>query len=200
MTRTAIQDRSGNDAANLSERTVTNESTVGDDVAPNFESVALSSDGNTIIADLRRDSGQRVRAGDHEFPSCDRRGRDARAVSRVSVNDRQVALRLSSPVTVSQTASVSYFDPTTGDDANAIQDRSGNDADTLENEPIPNDSQAQDNRAPRFDRAAMSTDGLSITLVYDEALDDAAGPAASDFAVEVDGESADLVVGLRGHG
>ena len=68
-------------------------------------------------------------------------------------------MRLASPVTVGQTVSVSYFDPTVGDDGNAIQDRSGNDADTLENEPVPNDSQAQDNRAPRFERAAMSSDG-----------------------------------------
>ena len=120
---------------------------------------------------------------------------ERRNVSSVSVSDRQVRLRLASPVTVGQTVVVSYFDPTTGDDGNAIQDRSGNDAVTLENEPVPNDSQAQDNRAPRFSRAAMSTDGLSITLVYDEALDDAAGPAASDFAVEVDGESAGLASG-----
>ena len=186
----AIQDRSGNDAANLSERSVTNESTVGDDVAPNFESVALSSDGNTITLTYDEILDSESGPGITNFQVVVEG--EPRAVSRVSVNNRQVELRLSSPVTVGQTVTVSYFDPTTGDDSNAIQDRSGNDADTLENEPIPNDSQAQDNRAPRFDRAAMSTDGLSITLVYDEALDDAAGPAASDFAVDVDGESADL--------
>ena len=117
---------------------------------------------------------------------------EPRAVSRVSVNDRQVALRLSSPVTVEQTVVVSYFDPTTGDDGNAIQDRSGNDAATLEDETVENVSESEDNRAPRFERAVMSSNGLSITLVYDEVLDDQTGPATSDFAVEVDGESADL--------
>ncbi len=186
----AIQDRYGNDAANLSERQVTNDSTVDDDVAPNFESVALSSDGNTITLTYDELLDSESGPGTTNFQVVVEG--EPRAVSRVSVNDRQVALRLSSPVTVSQTASVSYFDPTTGDDANAIQDRSGNDADTLENEPIPNDSQAQDNRAPRFERAVMSSNGLSITLVYDEALDDQTGPATSDFAVEVDGEPADL--------
>ena len=186
----AIQDRSGNDAADLTERTVTNESTVGDDVAPNFESVALSSDGNTITLTYDEILDSESGPGTTNFQVVVEG--EPRAVSRVSVNDRQVALRLSSPVTVSQTASVSYFDPTTGDDANAIQDRSGNDAATLENEPVPNDSQAQDTRAPRFERAVMSSNGLSITLVYDEVLDDQNGPAASDFTAEVDGESADL--------
>ena len=186
----AIQDRSGNDAADLSERTVTNESTVDDDVAPIFQSVALSTDGNKITLTYDEILNNQAGPGTASFAVMVEGER--RSVSSVRVNNRQVELRLSSPVTVGQTVTVSYFDPTTGDDGNAIQDRSGNDAATLENEPVPNDSQAQDNRAPRLERAAMSTDGLSITLVYDEALDDAAGPAASDFAVEVDGESADL--------
>ena len=153
----------------------------------------MSSDGNTITLTYDEILDSQAGPGSASFVVTVESER--RNVSSVSVSDRQVRLRLASPVTVGQTVVVSYFDPTTGDDANAIQDRSGNDADTLENEPIPNDSQAQDNRAPRFDRAAMSTDGLSITLVYDEALDDAAGPAASDFAVEVDGESAGLASG-----
>ena len=186
----AIQDRSGNDAADLTERTVTNESTVDDEVAPTFESVAMSSDGNTIT--LTYDEILDTQAGPGTTNFVVTVEGERRDVSRVSVNDRSAELRLVSPATVNQTVSVSYFDPTTGDDDNAIQDRAGNDAATLENEPVPNDSQAQDNRAPRFERAAMSSDGLSITLVYDEALDDAAGPAASDFAVEVDEESVDL--------
>ena len=186
----AIQDRSGNDAADLTERTVTNESTVDDEVAPNFESVAMSSDGNTITLTYDEILDSQARPGSASFVVTVEGER--RNVSSVSVNDRQVRLRLASPVTVGQTVSVSYFDPTVGDDGNAIQDRSGNDADTLENEPVPNGSQAQDNRAPRFERAAMSSDGRSITLVYDEVLDDQAGPATSDFTVEVDEESVDL--------
>ena len=162
----AIQDRSGNDAADLTERTVTNESTIDDDVPPTFESVALSSDGNTIT--LTYDEILNSQAGPGSASFVVTVEGERRNVSRVSISNRQIALRLSSPVTVQQIVTVSYFDPTTGDDGNAIQDRSGNDAATLENESVPNDSQAQDTRAPRFERAAMSSDGFSITLVYDE--------------------------------
>ena len=186
----AIQDRSGNDAADLSETTVTNESTVDDDVAPVFESVSLSTDGNTITLTYNEILDSQNKPGTSDFVVMVEGER--RNVSSVSVSNQEVRLRLSSPVTVQQAVTVSYFDPTTGNDTNAIQDRAGNDAATLKDEPVTNASETQDNRAPRFERAAMSSDGLSITLVYDEALDDAAGPAASDFAVEVDDESADL--------
>ena len=187
----AIQDRAGNDAADLTETTVTNESTVDDDVAPEFSSAAISTDGTTITLTYTEilDSQNKPRTTDFKVLVEG----ETRSVSSVSVSDREVRLRLASPVTVQQTVVVTYTDPTDGvDDDNAIQDRSGNDAADLINHEITNTSTAQDNRAPSFSRAAMSSDGLSITLVYDEVLDDEAGPAESDFAVEVDEESVDL--------
>ncbi len=186
----AIQDRSGNDAANLSERTVTNESTVDDGVAPRFESASISSDGTTITLTYNEILNNGAGPGITNFQIVVEGER--RDVSRVSVNDRQVELRLAIPITVGQTVVVSYFDPTTGDDGNAIQDRAGNDAADLIDYELTNTSTAEDERAPEFKRAAMSSDGRSITLVYDEVLDDEAGPVASDFSVEVDKESADL--------
>ena len=185
----AIQDRSGNDAADLTERTVNNESTVDDGVAPEFSSAAISTDGTTITLTyteiLKSDAGPRTTDFAVKVEG------ETRGVSRVRVSGRQVELRLSSPVTAGQTVVVSYFDPTTGDDDNAIQDRAENDAANLIDFEITNASTAQDNRAPEFQRAAMSTNGLSITLVYDEVLKDDAGPAASDFSVEVDGDPAE---------
>ena len=193
----AVQDRAGNDAADLSEIRITNDSTVVDDVAPTFESVALSSDAKEIILtyDEVLDRESTLRYSDFEVLVEGER----RDIYTVSVSDRQVTLELSSPVTQRQSVVVSYFDPTTGDDDNAIQDRSGNDAATLEDQSVQNTSQAPDTRAPRFERAAMSSNGLSITLVYDEVLDEQAGPAPSDFSVDVDGESAEpLYVALSG--
>ena len=185
----AIQDRAGNDAADLIETMVTNESTVDDEVAPTFESAAMSTDGNTITLTYSEilNSGAAPRATDF---AVEVEG-ETRGVSSVGVSGRDVQLRLSSSVTEQQVVVVSYFDPTSGDDPNAIQDRAGNDAADLIDHEITNTSTAQDNRAPRFTRAAMSTDGLVITLVYDEVLDDDAGPGAGDFSVEVDGDASE---------
>ena len=186
----AIQDRAGNDAADLSERRISHDSTVVDDVAPTFRSAALSSNGNEIILtyDEVLDRESTLRYSDFEVLVEG----EPRTIYTVSVSDRQVTVELSSPVTQHQSVVISYFDPTTGDDDNAIQDRSGNDAATLEDEPVQNTSAAPDARAPRFERAAMSSDGFTITLVYDEVLNVVAGPATSDFSVEVDEETASI--------
>ena len=185
----AIQDRSGNDAASLPETRVQGESAVEDGVAPEFLSAALSTDGNTIT--LTYDEILNSRAGPRSSDFQVMVEGEPRNVSRVRVSDRQVELRLASPVTVRQSVVVSYIDPTAADDANAIQDRSGNDAADLIDHEITNTSTAQDNRAPRFVRAELSTDGLSLTLLYDEVLDEEAGPSTSDFSVDVDGDSAE---------
>ena len=186
----AIQDRAGNDAADLSERRISHDSTVADDIAPMFRSVALSSNGNEIILtyDEVLDRESTLRYSDFEVLVEG----EPRTIYTVSVSDRQVTVELSSPVTRHQSVVVSYFDPTTGDDDNAIQDRSGNDAASLEDQSVQNTSAAPDTRAPRFERAAMSSDGFTITLVYDEVLNVVAGPATSDFSVEVDGETASI--------
>ena len=186
----AIQDRAGNDAADLSERRISHDSTVADDIAPMFRSVALSSNGNEIILtyDEVLDRESTLRYSDFEVLVEG----EPRTIYTVSVSDRQVTVELSSPVTRHQSVVVSYFDPTTGDDDNAIQDRSGNDAASLEDQSVQNTSAAPDTRAPRFERAAMSSDGFTITLVYDEVLNVVAGPATSDFSVEVDEETASI--------
>ena len=187
----AIQDRAGNDAADLSDVGVANESTIDDEVAPLFENAVLTSDGGDIILtyDEVLDS---LNKPDHSAFKVLVDG-ERREVAFFSVRDRQVTLELVSPVTQGQSVVISYFDPTMGDDDMAIQDRAGNDAATLENEAIQNSSTPPDTRAPRFVRSAMSSDGLNITLVYDEELDEQAGPSTSDFSVDVDGVSAEPV-------
>ena len=185
----AIQDRAGNDAADLAETTVTNESTVDDEVAPTFDSSALSTDGTTITLTYNEILDSQAGPGTTNF-AVEVEG-ESRDISSVSVRDKDVNVRLGNSVTIGQSVSISYYDPTSGDDVNAIQDRAGNDVTDLIDHIVTNVSTAQDNRAPMFSRAAMSSDGSSITLVYDEVLDGDAGPAASNFSVEVDGDSAE---------
>ena len=87
---------------------------------------------------------------------------------------------------------MTYNDPTIGiDDLFAIQDRSGNDAASLIDEGVENASEVTDSTAPEFVRAVMSSDGRSITLTYDEVLDDGNGPGTGDFTVTVDDVSAE---------
>ena len=57
---------------------------------------------------------------------------------------------------------------------------------------VKNVSAVSDGTPPEFLSVAMSIDGLTITLTYDEALHSTKGPAAANFAITVQGERRDV--------
>ncbi|WP_265683914.1 Ig-like domain-containing protein [Verminephrobacter aporrectodeae] len=72
------------------------------------------------------------------------------AVTAITVNaqDKTVSLTLATAVSTGQTVTVAYNDPTTGDDANAIQDAAGNDAASVPATPVNNRTPAPQSPAP----------------------------------------------------
>ena len=172
----------------LIDQEVANASTVLDELAPLFESATTSSDGAKIILtyDEILDSANKPATANFDITV---EGEDQGA-STVTVIGKTVELGLGSAVTTGQVVTVAYTDPTDGvDDTNAIQDRAGNDAATLTAQDVSNDSGTADGTAPKFVRAVLASDGWTITLTYDEVLDDQNEPATTDFAVTVDGDS-----------
>ena len=180
----AIQDRAGNDAADLLEREVTNASTVADTTAPSFVRAAMSSDGITLnmTYDEVLDDDDPPSTSDFAVTVA---GQTV-TVASVTVSGRDVEVLLGSTVTVNQDVTVTYTDPTTGDDTNAIQDPAGNDAATLTNLSVTNSSTAPDVTPPEFVSDQMSSDGLTLTLTYNESLDGDNGPSTSDFVVSAE--------------
>ena len=165
----AIQDRSGNDAASLSE-TVANDSTVADTTAPSFVRAVLSSDGGTIVLtyDEVLDAVRTPVAGVFVV-TVDEQPAALSSGTPVSVRGRTVNLGLANAVTADQDVSVTYTDPTDGvNDTNAIQDPAGNDAASLTDQMVTNASAVPDERAPDFLIAATTADGLMIVLTFDE--------------------------------
>ena len=66
---------------------------------------------------------------------------------------------------------VAYTDPTSGNDANAIQDAAGNDAASLDSTIITNNfTPAADTTSPTFSYAVASFDCTQVFFVYDEVL------------------------------
>jgi uncharacterized repeat protein (TIGR02059 family) len=112
----------------------------------------------------------------------------AATVTGVAVVGSTVELTLAAAVKNDQAVTVAYADPTAGDDANAIQDVAGADADSLAATAVTNNSTVA-GTAPVFSSAATSTDGTKVVLTYGEALS-ATTAAAGDFAVTVDGAAA----------
>jgi len=110
-----------------------------DTTSPNIVSAATSSDGAKVIltyneplsATTVATSAFTVKVGD-----------SPRTVNLVSVSGSTISLTLDSAVTNGQTVTVAYTDPTAGDDVNALQDASGNDALTLASTPVSNSTAA----------------------------------------------------------
>ncbi len=106
-------------------------------------------------------------------------------VNNVSVSRRQVILTLGTPVTGSQTVTLSYAVPTPTDTTFPVQDYAENLAAALTGQAVTN---VTDLTAPALSTAAV--DGTALVLTYDEPLDTASTPAATAFTVEAAGSSA----------
>ena len=99
------------------------------------------------------------------------------SVNTVAISGMMVTLTLSQAVTSGDTVTVTYTAPTT----NRLQDVAGNAAANLTTQPVTNNTPVPDTTAPSFVSAAVNRNRLVLT--YNEALDTASRPAASDFTI-----------------
>ena len=117
-----------------------------------------------------------------------------------SVSDQWIRLSFVLPIKAHQTVTVSYRDPTDGDDYAALQLRSGEDAESFSGFAAINGSTVSDPAAPVLvGPAQLNAAGDELSLRFTRALDFYALPAPEAFAVTYDGSSA-TVTGVRGSG
>ncbi len=187
ITNAALQDMAGNDASALTNASVTN-SVAGaptDTTPPTFQSASTDSTGTKIVLTYSEPLGATTAAASafnvmvNAMP---------RTVSTVAVVGSTVELTLSSAVTSGQMVSVTYTDPTPGNDANAVQDAAGNDAMGLSSTLVTNTvaGAPSDVTPPAFLSASTDSTGNKLVLTYSEPLSPATA-AASAFAVMVNG-------------
>jgi uncharacterized repeat protein (TIGR02059 family) len=180
----AVQDLAGNDAADLAATAIVN--ATPDTTPPTFQSGAVNGALVTLNYSEALDAAHGPAASDFTVTA----GGTTVGVTGATVTGNSVALTLAGPVANGQAVTISYRDPTGGDDALAVQDLAGNDAASLTGAAVVNAT--PDTTAPVFQ--AASANGAVVTLTYDEALDAAHGPAASDFTVTAGGTT----VGVTG--
>ncbi|MDP2810212.1 MAG: SwmB domain-containing protein, partial [Rhodocyclaceae bacterium] len=174
----AIQDVAGNDAATLTNQAVTNTTPE----APLYKSATV--DGNTLVMTYDGDLDEgNLPPLDAFTVKVNGTAQDTLTSVEVDASDNTVTLTLAAAVTNGQTVTVSYTDPSTENDSNAIQDSSYNDAVTVSNRVVVN--QTPDVTAPVFASAAVTGNGKSLILTYDEALDAANLPPLDAFTVKV---------------
>ena len=105
-------------------------------------------------------------------------------VTTTTVSGNTLSLVLSNAIASTDDVSIDYDDPTITGGA-GVQDLAGNDASSFMGFEVINSS-AVDGFAPTFVSAATSTDGLSISINYDEALS-ATTAATNAFSVTAGG-------------
>ena len=173
----AIQDRAGNDAITFGATVVTN--TTPDTTAPLFQSASVNGNTLTLTYNEALDPANRPAAGNFVVTA----GGAPSTVTGVAVANNVVTLTLGAAVANGQAVTLTYTDPTAGNDVAAIQDLAGNDALTLGITTVNNAT--PDTTAPLFQSASVN--GNTLTLTYSEALDPANRPAAGNFVVTAGG-------------
>jgi uncharacterized repeat protein (TIGR02059 family) len=181
----AVQDSAGNDAISESSSAidVTNSSTV-DQTSPTFVSGAVNTSGSLV---LTYSEALATPAPATSSIVVTING-TAVTVSSVTVVGSSIVVVTSPVIGAGQTVTFTYTDPTTGDDANAIQDAAGNDvasSSSAYSVPGGNNDSTVDRTGPTFESGAVNTSG-SLVVTYSEALA-APAPATSTIVVTIGG-------------
>ena len=108
-------------------------------------------------------------------------GNDVNSVTAVAISGSTVELTITNNIKNDEVVRVGYNDPSGGNDANAIQDASGNDADSLSPTAVTNNS-TMAGSSPVYVGSTTSSDGTKVILTYNEALS-ATTAATSAFTV-----------------
>ena len=116
-----------------------------DGVRPTLSSAASASDGASIVLTLSEPLDEDNGPSDTDF-TVNVDGSAAALSGPPAVSGRTATLTLATAVTFGQAVTVGYTDPTAGNDANALQDTVGNDADSFTGEAVANAVPASNDR------------------------------------------------------
>ena len=180
----AIQDPFGHDAASMAATMVTNNSP--DAVAPVLVSAAVS--GASLVLSYSDISPLDASGTPVAGAFAVKIGATADAVTAVAVDAaaKTVTLTLTTAVTNGQTVTVGYTDPTTGNDAHAIQDVRGNDAATFAAHAVTNNTGVADTTPPVLSGATVDGNIVVMSYIDSSLLDATHVPAVGAFAITVD--------------
>ena len=185
-TGTVIADVAGNRAEDFTDFEVTNNSTA-DGAPPIPASAEVGASGETLILTFNEDldltaipfrRAFTVKADGVEVPGG--------SVFTLPQASDQLALELSDPIGARQIVTVSYAVPTIG---GVIEDLAGNDAVAFEDFPVTNNSTVDNTTPPVPASGEVPASGASLTLTFNEDLDNGPDklPPATAFSVTAGG-------------
>ncbi|MSZ56128.1 MAG: hypothetical protein F2594_02215, partial [Actinobacteria bacterium] len=193
-TNNATQDVVGNDAASFTAITLTTNSSNVDQTAPVYSTSSLAANGLSLTITYNEYLHTTSMPLASSFTVLSNGSPVAVSSVVIGPNNttglRSLVLTLSSAIGTGKTVSIAYDAPTANSATTnaAIQDIAGNDASSLATTTVSNNSTV-DQTAPIFSSANLASNGLTLTLNYNETLrDPRALPGA--FTVLVNGSPA----------
>ena len=185
----ALQSPAGSDARSFTDFAAANASIVPDP-APKPVSATVPAAGNRvdIVFNHALDDGTGRMPSPSRFTVTADGQRVPVDTIDISRSDMRVRLMLGGLVSEGRTVTVSYRDPSPGNDAAALQSPAGADAPSFAGYPAANDSTVAD-PAPRPTSATVPARGYVVTVAFSQTLDDGSRrrPAPSQFTVTVAG-------------
>jgi uncharacterized repeat protein (TIGR02059 family) len=188
----AIQDAAGNDAVSLAAQAVTNNTPAGPDVtAPVLQSATV--DGAVITLNYNEALDVAHQPASSYFLATANGGN--RGIDNVSINGNSVQITLLAPISAGDAITVTYADPSGGNDAFAIQDLAGNDAASLSGQSVSNVS-AGNADVNRVVGAGFSTGANAVlSLTFNETMQ-ASNPG--NVVILVNGQGGNVFTGAAG--
>jgi len=189
----ALQDTNGNDAASIaSPRLISNH--VFDSVAPTLSSSASSKDGLQITLTFSQtlDALKTADTSAYSVQITENGSTRSVVIDTVAISGAAVVLTLRERLTnASAGLVVSYSDPSSSNDAQALQDLAGNDVASFFGQAVSNQI---DTLAPSLTQASFK-DASTLVLTFSEAL--AAQTAAAEAFAVTSGGGANVVTAVK---
>jgi len=184
-TNTAIQDTTGNDAASLTATSVTNSSSV-DQTGPTISTAVLASNGTTLTLTYNETLKSTTATTADFVVTVNGSPVTVSSVTAPGTN-ATVVLTLAAAVSNDKTITVAYTAPTPNSASTnpAVQDTTGNDADSFTARSVTNNSTVDTTR-PTISTATVTSSGTEVNVLFSENVSCNIA-ATSDFGVQVNG-------------
>ncbi|WP_413326115.1 SwmB domain-containing protein [Synechococcus sp. MIT S9503] len=156
-----------------------------DTTAPTFSSAATNAAGTKVVLTYDETLSSTT-ASTSAFTVSS--GGVANAVTAVAISGSTVELTLANTIKKTETITVAYSDPTSSNDANAVQDSVGNDAATLSTQSVTNNSTVAS--APSSDNSTSKQDSRrNQTVAPDSSSDDSTSNNDSTSSIDLSRDS-----------